>query len=98
MIVRHLIRPVILISATIAMLSGCQIRGEEGESGRRKAMYEIALSYSAQSGLHWKSQSIAAYLDAQSQKLDQVYNFNALLLPHNILPPVVSSFGKSYII
>ncbi len=98
MLMKQLFRPLVIVSAALGLLSGCQLRGEDGESGRKKAMQEIALSYGAQSGLHWKSKSIAAYLDQQSQKLDQVYNFNALLLPHNILPPVVASYGKSYTI
>lgn len=96
--IRDLFRPILLVSAFTSLLSGCQLHGEDGETGRRKAMYEIALSYGAQSGLHWKSKSIASYLDSQSQKLDQIYNFNALLLPHNILPPVVNAYGKSYTI
>ncbi len=85
-------------AATIAIvfLTGCDPTPDEGDSGHQKAMKEVALAYGAQSGLSWKSSEISNYLDAHSEQLDQVFNFNALLMPHNILVPVIAKYGKTY--
>lgn len=80
----------------IALLSGCDPTPDDGDSGHQKAMKEIALSYGAQSGLNWKSNEIVKYLEIHADQLDQVFNFNALLMRHNILPPVVGKYGKTY--
>lgn len=74
------------------------MHGEDSESGRKKAIYEVGLTYGAQSGLHWKMANISSYLDQEAQKLDQIYNFNFLLMKHNVLPPVVANYGKTYTI
>ena len=57
---------------------------------RLQALRETATTLGAQSGLAWKAKSINATLKAQSQHLNQVFNFNALLLKHNVLPPVLA--------
>jgi defect-in-organelle-trafficking protein DotC len=82
--------------AALALLTGCDPTPDDGDSGHQKAMKEIALSYGAQAGLNWKSNEIVKYLEKHSEQLDQVFNFNALLMRHNILPPVVARYGKTY--
>src|ERR1700722_104104 len=57
---------------------------------RGDALGVTALSLGAQAGLHWQSDNINNILKRNSKTLDQTYNFNALLLDHNILPPVLS--------
>lgn len=89
---RHVTTAVIALT----LLLGCDPTPDDGDSGHRKAMKEFALSYGAQAGLHWKSSLILEYLDKHSEHLDQVFNFNALLMRHNILPPVVAKYGKTY--
>lgn len=84
--------------AAALLLFGCDPTPDDGDSGHQKAMREFALSYGAQAGLHWKSSLIVEFLDKHEEQLDQVFNFNALLMRHNILPPVVAQYGKTYAI
>lgn len=56
---------------------------------REMALKEIALSVGAQSGLAWRAKIIDSQLTKQARTLDAVYDFNALVLEHNILPPVL---------
>ena len=57
---------------------------------RADALKVTALSLGAQAGLHWQSENINSVLKKNSKTLDQTYNFNAFLLDHNILPPVLT--------
>lgn len=57
---------------------------------RAEALKDVALSLGAQAGLHWRSKQINAVLKTKSKLLDRTYNFNALLLDHNVQPPVLS--------
>jgi defect-in-organelle-trafficking protein DotC len=50
---------------------------------------ETALSIGAQSGLAWRAKQINAILESQNRELDQVFNFNALVLEDHVLPPVL---------
>lgn len=57
---------------------------------RLLAVQETAMSIGAQSGLAWRSKEINNSLRYQARLLDQVFNFNQMMLPHNVLPPVLS--------
>lgn len=56
---------------------------------RLQALQETAMSIGAQGGLAWRAKQINCTLDRNSQNLDEVFDFNLMLLPHNILPPVL---------
>jgi len=56
---------------------------------RRKAIQETASGIGAQLALAWQSKQIDRMLKAQTRRLDQVFDFNALVLNHNVLPPVL---------
>ncbi len=56
---------------------------------REMALKETALSLGAQAGLAWRAKYIDDALTKQTRNLDSIYDFNALLLEHNILPPVL---------
>lgn len=56
---------------------------------RYQAIQETALSLGAQSGLAWESKNIDEQLARQESTLEKIYAFNALILDHNILPPVL---------
>lgn len=56
---------------------------------REMALREIALSLGAQAGLAWRANIIDQSLARQARNLDMVYDFNALVLEHNVLPPVL---------
>lgn len=56
---------------------------------REMGMKETALSLGAQAGLAWRAKAIDNELTNVARTLDEVYNFNALILEHNIIPPVL---------
>lgn len=56
---------------------------------REMALKETALSLGAQSALAWRAKFINEQLVKQSRRLDSIYDFNSLILEHNILPPVL---------
>ncbi|MFI4962228.1 MAG: type IV secretion system DotC family protein [Legionellales bacterium] len=56
---------------------------------REMALKETALSLGAQAGLAWRAKHIDEDLSKQSRNLDTIYDFNALTLQHNIVPPVL---------
>lgn len=56
---------------------------------REMALKETALSLGAQSGLAWRAKYIDDQLVKQTRHLDAIYDFNALVLEHNVLPPVL---------
>ncbi|KTD49854.1 defect in organelle trafficking lipoprotein DotC [Legionella rubrilucens] len=56
---------------------------------REMALRETALSLGAQSGLACRAKIIDEELTRKARDLDAVFDFNALVLEHNILPPVL---------
>lgn len=82
-----------------ATLSGLQAMGTplpkntSKEAGKKKIRYQAiqdtALSIGAQSGLAWESKNIDGQLQKQTVTLDKIYAFNALILDHNVLPPIL---------
>ncbi len=56
---------------------------------REMALRETALSLGAQSGLAARAKTIDDELTRQNRNLDAIYNFDALVLEHNVLPPVL---------
>jgi defect-in-organelle-trafficking protein DotC len=56
---------------------------------RMQAIHEAATTLGAQGALAWRSVQIDNSLNNQGSYLDQVFNFNQLILPHNVLPPVL---------
>jgi defect-in-organelle-trafficking protein DotC len=56
---------------------------------REMALKETALSLGAQSGLSWRADYINKSLAKQARSLDTIYDFNSLVLEHNVLPPVL---------
>lgn len=56
---------------------------------RYQGIRDTAMRYGAQEGLAAKAAVINKILENRATDLDRVYRFNALLLPHNVLPPVL---------
>ena len=57
---------------------------------RLQALRETATTLGAQGALAWRSDHINAALEQQATYLDHVFDFNQLLLKHNVLPPVLT--------
>lgn len=56
---------------------------------REMALKEIALSLGAQTGLACRAKVIDEQLNRHARRLDAVFDFQNLVLEHNILPPVL---------
>lgn len=62
---------------------------------RFAALQEAANSLGARSGLAWQGRNIDLFLQNESVFLDQAFDFNQLLLNHNVLPPVLAENDES---
>jgi len=56
---------------------------------RLQALQETAMCIGAQAGLAWRAKQINCILNQNSKSLDRIFDFNLMLLPHNVLPPVL---------
>ena len=56
---------------------------------RMRALKQAALTLGAQSGLSWRATEINATLAKHAKALRTIFNFDALILNHNVLPPVL---------
>ncbi len=56
---------------------------------RRQALEDTALSLGAQGGLAWAADEIDGRLEKDRWQLETIYNFNGMLLPHAVMPPVL---------
>ncbi len=57
---------------------------------RLSELHETATTLGARGALAWRSHQINQSLTRSARYLDQVFNFNQLLLNHNVLPPIVT--------
>ncbi|MBN9287054.1 MAG: hypothetical protein BGO43_11765 [Gammaproteobacteria bacterium 39-13] len=56
---------------------------------RHIGLRDAALSLGARAGLAWRAGQINALVAMHERELDIIYNFNSMLLDHNVLPPVL---------
>lgn len=56
---------------------------------REAALREAALTLGAQASLAYRAKEIDEELVKHTRYLDQIFDFNALVLEHNVLPPVL---------
>ncbi len=62
---------------------------------RVQAIQDVATTLGARGGLAWRALQIDHSLSTQAEYLDHVFDFNQLLLAHNVLPPVLSEDDDS---
>jgi defect-in-organelle-trafficking protein DotC len=62
---------------------------------RATAISEAAVSYGAQYALAWRASTIQKTLVKHTETLDNVYNFRALLMDHNVMPPILQKSDNS---
>jgi defect-in-organelle-trafficking protein DotC len=77
-----------LQSVRVYPMSPSATRGGIGKF-RERSLEEIAMSVGAQAGLSWASDHMNAQMDADRRYLDTIYNFNAMVLSHGVIPPVL---------
>jgi defect-in-organelle-trafficking protein DotC len=63
--------------------------GDQVNPIRFAGIRQAATSLGARGGLAWEARNIDMALSAEAIFLDQVFDFNQLLLNHNVLPPVL---------
>lgn len=73
-----------------------QVKMEKADSAgtinplRLEGLRQAALTVGAQGALAKRSEEINALLKRQAPNLDQIFNFNSMMLGHNVLPPVLT--------
>jgi defect-in-organelle-trafficking protein DotC len=68
---------------------------KEMNAVRAQALQDIAMSVGAQAGLAWRSNNINQMLTKNTGHLDRIFNFNLMLLDHNVVPPVLVQGNSS---
>ena len=56
---------------------------------RYQSLREAALSTGARAGLAWRAAEINRLIECHARELDLIFNFTAMLLDNNVLPPVL---------
>ncbi|VVC75101.1 hypothetical protein AQUSIP_03770 [Aquicella siphonis] len=56
---------------------------------RIKSLQDSAMSIGAQGGLAWASDQINSRMNQDRKYLDTIFNFNAMVLSHGVIPPVL---------
>lgn len=79
------------------MLQACSSSDNELKDNkiRYSAIKDAAISYGAQSALAWQSKKINSKLASKKQTLNEIYDFQRIMLPHNVLPPVIREATNS---
>jgi defect-in-organelle-trafficking protein DotC len=62
---------------------------------RIKSLRDSAMSIGAQGGLAWTSEEVNVHLDQDKKYLETIFNFNAMMLNHGVLPPVLEEGDNS---
>lgn len=60
-----------------------------------QTLKDIAMSIGAQGGLAWRSKKINTLLTKNARYLDSIFNFNLMLLDHNVVPPILVQGNSS---
>ena len=62
---------------------------------RNKILSDSAMSIGAQAGLAWAAGKINTQLEKDGAHLSSIFNFNAMMLSHGVLPPVLAEGNNS---
>jgi len=62
---------------------------------KAQALRETATSLGAQGALAWRAKAINSTLTNEASSLDKLYDFNRLMLPNNVLPPVLAESSNA---
>lgn len=63
---------------------------------RQQSLRDAALSVGARGGLAWRAQQINQSVTRYESSLDRIFNFHAMLLENNVLPPVLIEGRQIY--
>lgn len=84
-------------TASIADLQKVRVEPVRSSSERRtelsgmraKSLQDTAMSLGAQGGLAWASEQINVFLQRDYKYLGTIFNFDAMVLSHGVMPPVL---------
>ena len=64
-------------------------------SVRQVALHEMALSVGMRGGLYARSKELNDFFVTSGDDLDNIFNFRGLMLPNNVIPPVLTEAVKT---
>ena len=73
-----------------------RLLSQEVNPVRYQALQETGMSVGAQGALARRSQEINDYLEKSASQLDLIFNFRALVLANDVLPPVIQEGREIY--
>ena len=90
----------ILLLSLCLLLANCSSQDQqekipEDKSIRSKGVLNAAFTFGAQSGLAWQAKNINQICNDNSKELSKIYNFNAMIMKNNLLPPVIAEVKNS---
>jgi defect in organelle trafficking protein DotC len=62
---------------------------------RAKSLEDSSMSIGAQGGLAWASDQINVHMNKDKKYLDSIFNFNAMVLSHGVISPVLEEGDNS---
>lgn len=87
--------PIVVANAGYVNIGTLPSSVDKISSIRFDALRETASELGARGALAWRSLQINRSLSTQAKYLDHAFDFNELLLPHNVLPPVLAEADNS---
>lgn len=83
-------KPTIHLAADVGYVDVSTLpQGGNISSVRLKALRETATQLGARGALAWRSVHLNKTLSKRANELNQIFNFNQLMLPHHVVPPVL---------
>lgn len=79
----------LIVLETLTQDGWDELEDEEERGLRFDMLRETGLSIGARQALAWRAKQINVMLDEQAAELAQIFNFNAVMLPDNVIPPVL---------
>lgn len=90
-------------TTNLSQLESIQVAPRPASSGRQttlsqlrvKSLEDSAMSIGAQGGLAWASDKINIQLGRDRKYLETIFNFNAMVLSHGVMPPILEEGDNS---
>lgn len=84
----------ILLVPVLLALYGCgshssAVDQEFKSEARKQVVKSTAITYATKYALYWESVSINNHMETVSRQLDNTFNFRELLLPNEVIPPIL---------
>lgn len=70
-------------------------QSRDTNSPRMQALRDAAIQYGVQGGMAHRTYEINAIVRSEANQLDGIYDFNGLMLNHNVVPPVLTEAATS---